>query len=308
MLRALWVLAVCCLAPGGALATDLQRLAPGVYVSLAKGYDAAEDNAGVVVNAGVLVGSEGVVVIDPGPSAAAGKALLREIRRVTRKPVVAVIATHPHPENVLAAASLMGPSTVLIGHARTYALMRDRCEDCFARLSAMIGERHLVGTDIVLPDQTVLGPEVDRRLGGRDLRLLHLGWGHTAGDLAVLDVTSGTLFAGGLVSNRVVPDMREADTLGWISALIGLSQVPAKRVVPAQGAVGPPSVIGEFRGYLESLLLLVRRPYDEHLSVFDVLADGELPDYRDWVRYADAHLLNIQHVYSELEREDFRSR
>jgi hypothetical protein len=42
--------------------------------------------------------------------------------------------------------------------------------------------------------------------------------------------------------------------------------------------------------------------------VFDVLADGDLPDYANWSGYAAVHALNLQHVYAELEREDFASR
>ena len=292
----------------GVAAIELQAMAPGVYGVIANAREPSSDNGGVSANSGVIVGSEGVTVIDPGPNRAAGLALRRAIRRVTAKPVVAVIATHAHPENVLAADALLGPATPLIAHERTFALMRDRCADCFERLSGLVGRAAMAGTRIRVPDQTVPDGITERTYGGRTLRLIHVGWGHTAGDLAVLDRQTGTLFAGGLVSNRVLPDTHEARVRSWIAALAALSQQPVRRVVPGQGNPGPASLIGEFSGYLLALLARVEVPYREQLSVFDVLADGDLPDYANWSGYAAVHPLNLQHVYAELEREDFASR
>lgn len=299
---------MCC---GAAVASDgqaLVRVAPGVYAVSAEPGPPDAGNRGRTNSTGILIGRSGVVVIDPGPNRKAGKRLLRSIRKLTQKPVTTVILTHAHPENVLAAGTVADRSAVVVAQARTYALMRDRCSDCLQRLAGLVGEASMAGTSIRLPDQTVGDGITERRLGGRELRLVAPGWGHTAGDLAVLDVETGTLFAGGLVNHGVMPDMHEARTRGWLEALDVLAALQPRRVVPGEGPPGGSGLIGDSRDYLADLLARVETTYRQQGSVFEVLEDGDLPRYSGWVRYREVQPLNIQHVYAELEREDFAAR
>ncbi|MBU3694387.1 MAG: MBL fold metallo-hydrolase [Rhodocyclaceae bacterium] len=299
------------------------RLAPGVYARGAPPGPPSPANRGRTNSTGILVGSTGVVVVDPGPSRAEGLRLLRAIRRLTPKPVVAVVLTHAHPENVLAADTVAGRSAVVVAQARTYALMRDRCSECLQRLIGLAGQPAMVGTNIRLPDQTVGDGVTERVWGGRRVRLVATGWGHTAGDLVVFDVASGTLFAGGLVNREVMPDMHEARIRGWLAALDTLSALSPRRVVSGERVAGKRAAVAsgraEYRGddirligmtrdYLADLLARVEATYRQQGSVFEVLADGELPRYAGWVRYGEAQPLNIQHVYAELEKEDFATR
>ncbi len=162
-----------------------ERISAGVYALTAPPGPPNPENRGRTNNTGLLVGHSGVVVVDPGPSRKAGLQMLRAVRSLTRKPVVAVILTHAHPENVLAAGAVAGRHAPVIASHRTYALMRDRCSECLVRLTGLTGESAMSGTGIRLPDQTVAAGTTDRNYGGRMLKLIHTGWGHTAGDLAV---------------------------------------------------------------------------------------------------------------------------
>jgi glyoxylase-like metal-dependent hydrolase (beta-lactamase superfamily II) len=284
------------------------QLTPGVYALDAPPGPPGPSNAGRTNNTGVLIGSGGVVVVDPGPNRKAGERVVRIIRSLTRRPVVAVILSHAHAENVLAAEVVAGRTGVVIAHARTYALMRDRCSDCLARLTGLTGEAAMTGTNIRLPDQTVGDGYTGRTYGGRKLLLIHTGWGHTAGDLAVLDIATGTLFSGGLTNNQVMPDMHESRMHGWIAALEALEMLAPRRVVPGEGAPGDANLLRDTRVYLADLLERVAATYRQQGSVFELLEDGEMPRYAHWVRYRESQPLNIQHVYAELEKEDFSAR
>ena len=286
----------------------LERIAASVYALTAPPGPPSPENRGRTNSTGILIGPTGVVVVDPGPSRKAGLQVLRAVRSLTRKPVAAVILTHAHPENVLAAGVVAGRSAPVIASHRTYALMRDRCSECLTRLTGLTGESAMSGTNIRLPDQTVAVGTTDRTYGGRTLKLIHTGWGHTAGDLAVLDVASGTLFTGGLANNQVMPDMHEAQTRGWVEALRTLEALAPVRVVPGEGAPAGAELLATMRSYLAALFERVEATYREQGSVFEVLGDGDLPAYAGWVRYAEVHSLNIQHVYAEMEKEDFATR
>ncbi len=95
-------------------------------------------------------------------------------------------------------------------------------------------------------------------VAGLNLQLLYFGWAATPGDLAVYDPASGVLFAGGLVSNARIPELRDGKLAGWLLALDRLEEIPAHWVVPAHGPVATPAAIAQTRAYLLALDARVR--------------------------------------------------
>lgn len=280
-----------------------QQVAPDVYAFIGKREAPTRANHGNIINSGFIVGTTGVIVIDPGPNYAHAELMLAAIRKVTPKSVLLVIDTHPHPENVLGNDFFARSGITILAHNQTLQAMRSRCEQCYENMLKVLGEKIMVGTEIAYPNMTVDGSS-DMMEAGRELSLLYFGWGHTEGDLAVLDRTSGVLFSGGLVSLDCIPVLQQAKIKGWIDALKQLQQQPIKKLVPGNGPVSNPGRIQETLDYLQSLLDLVERQYNAGMSVLDLLKQAGLPAYKKWALYSEQHPLNVQHVYSELEREE----
>ncbi|HWN30627.1 MAG TPA: MBL fold metallo-hydrolase [Burkholderiales bacterium] len=280
-----------------------QQVAPDVYAIIGKREALARANRGDISNCGFIVGTTGVIVIDPGPNYAHAELLLSAIRKITLKPVVLVIDTHPHPENVLGNDAFARRGVNILAHSQTLQAMRMRCEKCYENMLTVLGEKIMAGTEIALPNMTV-DESSDMTVAGRELSLLYYGWGHTEGDLAVLDRASGVLFGGGLVSLDSIPVLQQAKTKGWINAIKQLQRQPIKKLVPGNGPVSKPERLQETLDYLQSLLDLVERQFNAGMSVLDLLKQAGLPAYRKWALYSDQHPLNVQHVYSELEKEE----
>ncbi len=280
-----------------------QQVAPDVYVFIGKRETPTRANRGNIINSGFIVGTTGVIVIDPGPNYAHAELMLAAIRKVTPKPVLLVIDTHPHPENVLGNDFFAQSGVTILAHNQTLQAMRSRCDQCYENMLKVLGEKIMVGTEIAYPNMTV-DKSSDMMVAGRKLSLLYYGWGHTEGDLAVLDRTSGVLFSGGLVSLDCIPVLQQAKVKGWINALKQLQQQPIKKLVPGNGPVSNHERIQDTLDYLQSLLDLVERQYDAGVSVLDLLKQDGLPAYKKWALYSEQHPLNVQHVYSELEREE----
>ena len=78
--------------------TQLQEVAPNVYAYIQAG-GPGRDNAGVA-NAGVIIGEEGVMVIDTLTAPLHARALIEAIRTVTDKPFRHVVNTHHHGDHV----------------------------------------------------------------------------------------------------------------------------------------------------------------------------------------------------------------
>jgi glyoxylase-like metal-dependent hydrolase (beta-lactamase superfamily II) len=225
---------------------------------------------------------------------------------VTDKPIALIINTHPHPENVLGNHAFRDTGAPILARAETVDAMQARCKSCFENVQRVLGPPAMAGTEIVIPTLSV-SDNGSYSAGGRRIELYHFGWGHTEGDLAVFDPQSGVLFASDLVYLDRVPHTHEARVRGWIAALGELKKIPATRVVPGHGPVADPSRIDETAAYLTGLLGMTEKNYEAGVSVLDLLKDpaANLPGFEGWALYDETHQLNIQHVYTELEREEF---
>lgn len=287
-----------------AAAHEAQRVAPGVYVLPGVLAEPDAQNAGRVVNTGFIVGRRGVVVIDSGANLRQGEAILAAIRHVTRRPVILLIDTHPHPQNVLGNAAFARRRIPILATAMTAEKMNERCPRCLEHLTASVGAEAMAGSEIVLPQQRITA-ETTLDLGDRRVRVIPTGWGHSEGDLVVLDDQSGVLFSADLVYAGQIPHLSEARVKGWLEALDLLCGLPVRQVVPGRGPVGTRQAIENFRRYLDALYQRVTADYQAGRTLDETLNRLDLLEFHDWQGYAERHSLNIQHVWYEIERNDF---
>lgn len=281
-----------------------QRVAPGVYVLPGILAEPDAKNAGRVVNTGFIVGRRGVVVIDSGANRRQGEVILAAIRQVTRRPVILLIDTHPHPQNVLGNIAFARRHIPILATAMTAEKMNERCPRCLEHLTASVGAEAMAGSEIVLPQQRITAATtID--LGDRRIRLIPTGWGHSEGDLVALDEPSGVLFTADLVYAGQIPHLSEARIDGWLKALDLLLTLPARQVVPGRGPLGTRQAIANFRRYIAALYTQVAADYRAGHTLDETLTRLDMPEFHDWQGYAERHPLNIQHVWYEIERNDF---
>lgn len=289
--------------PLAARALDAVKLAPDVFLLPGVVADADVGNRGRVVNIGIIVGHEGSVVIDSGTSREHGELILAAAERLGGRPVRLLVNTHPHPQNVLGNSAFAARGIPILATQQTRAMMAERCPRCLAASARAIGAANLAGTAIVLPDITIAASET-RVVAGRRLRLLHLGHAHSEGDLAVLDVETGVLFAGDVVYRDQLPHLAEADLAGWLAALEVLRREPVSVLVPGRGAPGAVADLEPLAAYLDALRASVGAAYAAGLSPDETLERAALPTHANWEGYAARHGRNVQHVYFALERAE----
>ncbi|WP_321799275.1 MBL fold metallo-hydrolase [Caballeronia sp. J97] len=277
-------------------------IAPGVYAFIGDSDAVAPANHGIVANNGFIVGEDGVTVIDTGPSYRYGRAMIEAIRKVTPLPVKLVIITHQAPEFVFGAAAFRDVDVPILAHARTAQLIRERCSICLANLRKTLGEDEMAGSRVTVPDKTVNGT-TEIESGGRKLQLLHFGPASTPGDLAVLDTQTGVLFAGGLVSNGRIPELRNEQISGWLAALENLRALDLKTVVPGFGATLRGDDILQTGAYLRALEASVKRAYASGVGLTEAMHTVQVPAFKDYKLYAIAQPQNVQRIYLQLEKQ-----
>jgi len=301
--RLLPCLLLLCAWPALARALEPVRVADGVYAFIGALGEAAADNGGNIGNSGFIVGRTGVIVIDTGISYRHGQAILDAIHRVSDKPVQLVIVTHAVQEFLFGNAAFAELGTPMLTHTRSAELMRQRCDHCLANLHKILGEHTMAGTRLVVPERTV-DRSTTLEVAGRKLELLHFGWAATPGDLAVLDQSSGTLFAGGLVSVGRIPEIRDCDFEGWLQVLEQLQRLSPSHVVPGFGQPGGPEALAATGTYLRALDAKVKDLYARSSSLLESVENADLPDYEGWLMYSVLHRRNAQHRYLQLETRD----
>lgn len=277
-----------------------ERVAPGVYAWIGGTDEAAPQNAGVIGNSGFIVGEAGTTMINTGSSYAHGKRLIATAERIGGKPVVAAILTQPLQEFVMGSAAFAERGIPVIAHAASARLVTARCETCLTNLIRILGEEVMAGTRVLPPTQTIDATEV-REIGGRKLKLWHGGWGATPGDLAVIDLATGTAFGGALVSARRIPELRDADPAGWRKALTAFEALPIKKLVPGYGPVAGKAAITAQRRYFDAVERQAAALLEDGASLLEASERSALPAYAGWAFYAKAHPRNLQQTYLRLE-------
>ena len=207
------------------------RIAEDTWALIGSTEDITRGNGGNIVNTAFVVTRDGVVVIDSGPSRRYGEQMRAAIAQVTKQPVIRVFNTHHHPDHFLGNQAYGGVPIAALPATRA----GERSDGgAFADNMYRMAGDWASGTEPHVADEDVRPGRWTA--GGHEFELIALE-GHTAGDLAILDRTTGTLFAGDLIFLDRAPTTPHASVPRWLATLDALSKLGAKRTLPGHGPV-----------------------------------------------------------------------
>jgi glyoxylase-like metal-dependent hydrolase (beta-lactamase superfamily II) len=235
------------------------------------------------VNSGVVVGDDGVAVIDTQISEPMARRLVAAIRRVSDRPIRFAINTHYHWDHWAGNDVVAAAGAVLVGSSLTREFMQRR----HRRQRAF-----LTGRGFSMPPHDPAHPvltfdgELDLDLGGVSLELRHLGRAETDDATAVLVpadavvVSGDTLMTGSfpILGQPVMAEGMSADR-AWIRTLRALDALGAKAVIPGHGDVGGHAEIELFIELQEYFLSTVEALVEQGLTNEEILArmEAEMP-------------------------------
>ena len=179
-------------------------------------------------NSGVIVGDNGVIVIDAKTSPAGGKELLDDIAKITPKPVTTVILTHSDGDHVNGLASF--PAGVkVIAHENN----KKEQETALAA-----GGRGAPPADH-LPSQVVTKNKESSKIEGVNLELYHWAPAHTSGDLVIYLPTEKIVFTGDIIAAQMADPLihleKNGSSEGWITTTKGIVALDCDQFVPGHG-------------------------------------------------------------------------
>ncbi|WP_425039283.1 quinoprotein relay system zinc metallohydrolase 1 [Primorskyibacter sp. S187A] len=210
-------------------ALEPRAVADGVWmIEGAREYFSME-NGGAIVNIALLKGDTGMIVIDTGPSLRYGEALRDAIRRIDLRGPSVVINTHHHPDHFFGNIAFASVPKRAIG--ATILAAQSEGDGFSDNMYRLLGD-WMRGTEVIPPSEVIEGGEIV--IDGRAFQALPLA-GHTDGDLALIDQTTGILIAGDLAFLDRAPTTPHADLAQWQESLQRLSAAAPAAVLPGHG-------------------------------------------------------------------------
>jgi glyoxylase-like metal-dependent hydrolase (beta-lactamase superfamily II) len=228
-------------------------------------------------NIGAVVGRDGVVVIDTRASHRLADELRIEITELSRQPIVAVVNTHHHWDHTFGNARFL-PSPIW-GHARCAERVRADGDAMRARVIGQAPEfADELGEVVFTPPDQVFSDTATIDLADRELRLAHLGHGHTDNDIVIEVPDAGVLFAGDLLENDAAPSYGDAFPRAW-AATVTERLLPLVRdaVVPGHGGVGDRSFVAAQAADLTAMAELGARLAAGELDTDDAVGRAPFP-------------------------------
>ena len=282
-----------------------RRVVSGVYYVQGLSEMGSSANQNFISNAGFIVTSQGVVVIDALGSPELARRLVAEIAKVTRQRIHTVIVTHYHADHIYGLQVFKDLGARIVAHAAA----RDYLTSDTAQLRLQVSRQDLwpwidEKTRLVAADEWLHGTQ-ELVIGSVRLVVQPVGPSHTAEDLVVYMPQKKVLFAGDLVFRNRIPYVGQADSQHWMQAITHLQKFDTQWMVPGHGPIShdPQTdmrVTRDYLGYLRESMARAARdmaPFDEAYQKTDWRRFETMPLFKS------ANRMNAYNTYLALERD-----
>lgn len=228
------------------------------------------------LNVGVVIGSEGVLVLDTRASSGEAQELAGELRRLTQEPVRWVVNSHWHWDHVMGNAVF--DAARIVGHEICRQVLIERADETReAAMRWMPSREHAdIARTVVVPPSQVFRERLSMDIG-RLVELRHHGRGHTDADITLTVPDAGVVFMGDLVEEGAPPAFGDSYPLEWPSTLQLASAGSPAVVVPGHGDVVQPSFVAAQLSELKAVAETARRLLAGDIELEEAVSAGPYP-------------------------------
>ncbi len=231
-------------------------------------------------NTGIIVGDDSVMIIDATATPVSAQSVIAKVREITDKPIKYVVLTHYHAVRVLGASGYKDEGLEqVIASQGTYELIRERGQqDMDSEISRF---PRLFQSVESIPGLTwptlVFERAITLWMGDLQVKIMHLGRGHTKGDTVVWVESEGVLYSGDLVEYGAACYTGDAYLTDWPDTLKALQALNPKKVVPGRGpALDTPEKVAEgfeyTRDFVTTLFESAKEAAAKDLDLKDAMA------------------------------------
>jgi cyclase len=201
-------------------------------------------------NAGIVIGTDGILVVDTLISAKEARRFMADIRKVSAKPVKFVVDTHYHLDHAFGNGEFAKTGAIIIAHAADRKNLELKGEAVLKNAAAFgLKEEDMRGTAIALPTLTFTD-RISIYLGNEKVELVYLGPSHTEGSVMVYLPERKILFTGDILFTDFHPYLGEGNLKGWIRNLDYILSLDVETIIPGHGPISGKKDIADMKAYL----------------------------------------------------------
>jgi glyoxylase-like metal-dependent hydrolase (beta-lactamase superfamily II) len=258
-------------------------------------------------NSGIIIGDDSVMVVDAQATPVMAEEVIARVRKVTDKPIKYVLLSHYHAVRVLGASAYEDAEILASDLTRDLIVERgeqDKDSEIgrFPRLFRAV--ESIPG--LTWPTIT-FGQQMSVWLGKREVRIMHIGRGHTAGDVIAWVPDANVVFSGDLVEYHSACYCGDAHLADWPTTLDRLAAFKAKALVPGRGAAlatadKVQAGIDGTRDFVETLYGSAQKSVAKGLTLKEAFAaarEAMDPKFSSYAIYEHCMPFNVARAYDE---------
>jgi glyoxylase-like metal-dependent hydrolase (beta-lactamase superfamily II) len=276
---------------------SFNEIGPGLYAFTAQGDP----------NTGVIIGDDGVMVIDAQATPVMAKQVVEKVRSVTDKPIKYVVLSHYHAVRVLGASGFAAQEVIASEKCR--AMIHERGQEDwdseFGRFPRLFQAAESI-PGLTWPSLT-FRQRMTLYMGRRRVDLMHLGRAHTAGDIVAWVPDAGAMFTGDIVEYRSACYCGDAHFNDWRGTLDAIGSFAPQAIVPGRGeALTKAAVVTEAIALTRDF---IRSTYEPVAAVaarggslkeaWDATRAACDPKFSDYAIYEHCLPFNVARAYDE---------
>lgn len=285
-----------------AWALETVKVTDGVYAFVGEKQQRSPTNLANNATFGLIVTTDGAVLVDPGGSWKGAAKLHDAVKKVTGQPVRFVINTGGQDHRWLGNGYWRKQGAKVIASKAAVADHKDRGSMQLTMLDMLL-KNELAGTEPAYADVT-FETSHKLKLGGVEIDIRHSGAAHTPGDAFVWVPSKNTVFTGDIVYvERVLGIMSFSNSRTWLEAFDAVAALEPKYLIPGHGA---PTTLErakrETRDYVANLRKLVGKLLNDGGDM-NAAAKVDQSAFKHLEQFGSLAGRNAQAVYAEMEFE-----
>ena len=265
----------------------LEQVGDNVYALISDtDYPPANENI-AICNAGIVIGDDGVLVIDPFQNEALGNLVLSEVAKLTDLPIKYVLNTHYHFDHTGGNKAIKAQEIPIIGRGSIREDMLTKNQEF---------DPNPVVPDVVIDDDSKIW------LGDRVIELEEVA-GHSGGtDVVAYIPDANILFAGDILFNQKFPYTADGNILEWSATLDYLiEKYPDATIVPGHGIIGDRDTLASLNDYFSELESMALQWRKLGLSEEEALASAaEIPAAYQNYRFQGLYPVGLKTAYEQI--------
>jgi len=266
------------------------------------------ENKGFMNNPAFTITENSVVVFDPGSSKQAGEMVLRQISKLTKKPVTHIFNSHIHGDHWLGNQAIEAayPDVRIYAHPEMIKQAKAGEAESWIKAMEQLTEGATKGTKAVIPSEA-LRDKQEVVVDGMVFRAYLTDHAHTKTDAMIAIVGDSVMVMGDNVLNQRIGRMDDGSFRGNMQACEIAKATSIKTFVPGHGPSGDASSTLSFCDYLNILYTEVGIQAEEGLSDFEMnpLIVKRLTAYEEWNGFEDGFGKHISLAMLEYETASF---